>query len=211
MENKESFLTSRSSFVRGAIIGAVCVLAGFASSPIIAQDRADKPVGDDYVIGPGDSLNVFVWRQPELSTVVPVRPDGMISTPLVEDLIAVGKTPTQLAREIESVLAEYIRTPQVTVIVESFVGTFGSQVRVVGAVQQPGSLPFRDQMTLFDVILQVGGLTEFASGNRSKLIRTVDGEVVETRVRLEDLLEGDISLNTPVQPGDVIVVPEAIF
>jgi len=172
--------------------------------------QSDLP--DDYQIGPGDSLNVFVWRQPELSTVIPVRPDGRISTPLVEDMRAVGKTPTELARDIEEVLSEYIRTPQVTVIVQSFVGTFGSQIRVLGQVVNPGPVRYMDRMTLLDVVLAAGGLTQFAAGNRSRLVRNVDGEVIEQRVRLERLLEdGDLSENVAVQPGDVLVVPETMF
>jgi len=167
---------------------------------------------DSYIIGPGDALNVFVWRQPELSVVVPVRPDGKISTPLVEDIEAVGKTPTQLARAIEAVLSEYIRTPQVTIIVQNFVGTFSAQIRVLGQVTNPGPVPFRERMTLLDVMLEVGGLTQFAAGNRATLVRLENGESVERRVRLSRLLEkGDIGENVPVQPGDVIVVPAAVF
>ena len=166
----------------------------------------------DYEIGPGDNLTVFVWRQPELSTEVPVRPDGMISTPLVEDMMAVGKSPTALARDIEEVLSEYIRSPQVTIIVEQFVGTFGAQIRVLGEVQEPGPVPYRESMTLLDVLLEVGGLTEFASGNRSKLVRTVEGKPEETRVRLDRLLNrGDLSENLEVRPGDVVVVPASVF
>ncbi len=166
----------------------------------------------EYLIGPGDTLNVFVWRQEELSAQVPVRPDGQISTPLVEDMVAVGKTPSELARDIESVLAEYIRSPKVTIIVEDFVGTFGAQIRVLGQVENPGSVPYRENMTLLDVMLEVGGLTEFASGNRSKLRRTVDGRSSESRLRLDNLLNrGDLDENMEMQPGDVIVVPEAVF
>ena len=167
---------------------------------------------DDYLIGPGDVLDVDVWREDELSRVVPVRPDGRISTPLVEDMIAVGKTPRELARDIEGVLSEYIRSPQVTIIVQSFVGTFQSQVRVLSAVSNPGSYPFRDGMTLFDVLIEAGGLTEFAAGRRGRLRRDVDGEQEEIKVRLDRLMEeGDLNENLPLQRGDVIVVPEAIF
>lgn len=166
----------------------------------------------EYLIGPGDTLNVFVWRQEELTAQVPVRPDGQISTPLVEDMMAVGKTPSELARDIEEVLAEYIRTPRVTIIVEEFVGTFGAQIRVLGQVGNPGTVPYRERMTLLDVLLEVGGLTEFAAGNRAKLVRTTDGRSRETRIRLDNLLNrGDLGENTEMQPGDVIVVPEAIF
>jgi polysaccharide biosynthesis/export protein len=170
-----------------------------------------SPTGE-YLIGPGDSLQVFVWRQPELSVTVPVRPDGRISTPLVEDLVAVGKTPTQLAREIEQVLSEFIRAPQVNVIVQQFVGTFGEQIRVLGQAAQPRAVPYRDRMTLMDVMIEVGGLTQFAAGNRSRVVRTVDGKSQEIRVRLDDLInEGKIQYNMMMRPGDVVIIPEAVF
>ena len=165
-----------------------------------------------YLIGPGDTLNVFVWNQDDLTAQVPVRPDGQISTPLVEDMVAVGKTPSELARDIESVLSEYIRQPKVTIIVENFVGAPGAQIRVLGQVENPGTVPYREGMTLLDVLLEVGGLTEFASGNRAKLIRTRDGQSNESRLRLDNLLNrGDLGENMAVQPGDVISVPEAVF
>lgn len=183
----------------------------FVSASAQSPGEASNASGE-YLIGPGDSLNIFVWRQEELSARVPVRPDGKISTPLVEDMVAVGKTPTQLARDIEEVLSEYIRSPEVTVIVQQFVGTFASQIRVLGQVDKPGSIPYRERMTLLDVMLEVGGLTRFAAGNRSKLVRTVDGETQEHRVRLDRLLNrGDLKENMLVQPGDVIIVPEAVF
>lgn len=192
--------------------GAQEVEQGVEQGADSERPPAGAEVDDNYQIGPGDQLSVFVWRQPELTVSVPVRPDGEISTPLVEDIQAVGKTPTELARDIENVLSEYIRTPQVTVIVQRFVGTFGSQIRVLGQVSNPGPVSYRDNMTLLDVILEAGGLTQFAAGNRSRLVRTVDGKSVERRVRLERLLEkGDLSENVRVQPGDVIVVPEAVF
>lgn len=182
--------------------------SAFAQSSVLyAADTTGE-----YQIGPGDQLSIFVWRQDELSARVPVRPDGRISTPLVEDMVAVGKTPTQLASDIEEVLSEYIRSPEVTVIVESFVGTFGAQIRVLGAVVNPGSIAYRERMTLLDVMLAVGGLTEFASGNRARLVRNTDEGTEERRVRLDRLLRrGDLRQNIPMQPGDVIVVPEAIF
>ena len=166
----------------------------------------------DYLIGPGDTLQVFVWNQPELSVTVPVRPDGRVSTPLIEDIEAVGKTPTQLAREMEKVLSEFVRTPEVNVIVQGFVGTFSSQIRVLGQVAKPGAVPYRDKMTLLDVIIEVGGLTKFAAGNRARLNRTVDGKTQETRVRLDDLVNrGKVDRNVALRPGDVIIVPEAVF
>jgi len=174
-----------------------------AASPLSAADASS------YVIGPGDDLQVFVWRNPELTTSVPVRPDGKISTPLVEDMVAVGKTPTQLARDIEKVLGEFIRSPQVSIIVTAPKSVF-SQVRVVGQVRQPQPIPYRSGMTVMDVVLATGGLGEFAAGNRAKLVRRQDGHDIEIKVRLQDLLEkGDMSQNKEVQPGDVLVVPES--
>jgi polysaccharide biosynthesis/export protein len=168
------------------------------------------PAGE-YQIGPGDTLQVFVWRQPELSVTVPVRPDGRISTPLVEDAIAVGKTPTQLAREIESVLSEFVREPEVNIIVQNFVGTFGAQIRVLGEVVQPKSVAYRERMTLMDVITEVGGLTRFAAGKRARLVRSVNGESQEMRIRLDKLMKGDVELNIAMRPGDVVIVPQAAF
>lgn len=167
----------------------------------------------EYIIGPGDTLQVFVWRNPDISATVPVRPDGRISTPLVEDMVAVGKTPSQLARDIEAVLEEYIRSPQVNIIVEGFVGTFGEQIRVVGQAAEPRALPYRDRMTLLDVMIEVGGLTEFAAGNRARVVRqTADGGTEEIRVRLHDLMNrGDIRHNMLMRPGDVVIIPESFF
>jgi polysaccharide export outer membrane protein len=166
----------------------------------------------EYLIAPGDTLAVFVWRQPELSVTVPVLPDGRISTPLAEDIVAMNKTPTQLAREIEGALSEYVRSPQVNVIVQNFVGTVRSQVRVLGQAVQPRAVPYRERMTLLDVILETGGLTEFAAGNRSRVIRNVGGESREIRVRLDDLVNGgELEENLFMQPGDVVIIPEAAF
>lgn len=166
----------------------------------------------NYVIGPGDSLQVFVWRNPELSVTVPVRPDGKISTPLVEDMVAVGKTPTQLARDMEGVLSEYIRSPQVNIIVNQAASVF-NQVRVIGQVNMPQSVPFREGMTVLDVLLAAGGLTDFAAGNRARLVRKDEnGKETSRRVRLHDLVaEGRMSENFPVRPGDVLIVPESLF
>lgn len=170
---------------------------------------AASVVGSEYIIGPGDSLQIFVWRNAELSATVPVRPDGKISTPLVEDMIAVGKTPSKLARDIEAVLADYIRTPQVNVIVTNAVSTF-SQVRVLGQVITPQAVPYREGMTVLDAILAVGGLGEFAAGNRGKIVRVVEGKKQEIKVRISDLVnKGDVSQNLPLNPGDVLVVPES--
>lgn len=178
----------------------------------------DDPVGasvkttSDYSIGPGDTLQIFVWDHVDLSVGVQVRPDGRISTPLVEDLQAAGRTPTQLARDIERVLSEYVRSPVVTVIMQGFVGEGQQQIRVVGQAVAPASLQFRQGMTVLDVIIEVGGLAEFASGNRAKIIRKQNGENIEIRVRLNDLLnDGRIEENIPMRPGDVLIIPESWF
>ena len=164
------------------------------------------------MIGPGDTVQVFVWRNPELSVTVPVRPDGKISTPLVEDMVAVGKTSSQLAREIEKVLAEYVRSPQVNIIVTNPVSTF-SQVKVIGQVTNPQSVPYREGLTALDALLAVGGLTEFAAGNRAKIVRKNDaGKIVEIKVRLESLVrKGKMKENVDLKPGDVIIVPESFL
>lgn len=168
--------------------------------------------GSDYLIGPGDTLDVFVWRNPELSVTVPVRPDGKISTPLIEDMEALGKTPTQLARAMEVRLAEYIRSPKVNIIVKSFVGAYSEQIKVVGEAANPSALSYRERMTVLDVVIEVGGLTEFASGNRAKIVRWEDGEQIEIKVRLKDLLnKGKISENIVMKPGDVLVIPRSRF
>lgn len=166
----------------------------------------------DYVIGPGDSVQIFVWRNPDLSVTVPVRPDGKISTPLVEDLVAVGKTPSQLAREMEKALAEYIRSPQVNIIVINPVSTF-SQIKVIGEVARPQSITYREGLTTLDVVLAVGGLTQFAAGNRAKIVRKGDdGKQVEIKVKLKSLVDkGKIDENVPLKPGDVLIVPASLF
>jgi polysaccharide export outer membrane protein len=194
--------------------GSNAAIGGWVLAAIVAYTAAvgQEQSSDDYVIGPGDTLNIFVWREPDFSTTLPVRPDGRISTPLVEDMVAVGKTPSQLARDVEQVLAEFLRNPQVTVMVEDFVGTFKSQVRVLGEVASPGSYPYRDGMTLLDALTEAGGLTEFAAGRRGLLRRSVDGKQEELRVRIDRLMkEGDLDQNRSLLPGDVIVVPEAVF
>ena len=173
-----------------------------------AQSKVDP---NSYVIGPGDTIQVFVWRNPDLTATVPVRPDGKISTPLVEDMVAVGKTPSQLARDVEKVLSEYVRTPTVNVIVTQPVGAF-SEIQIIGQVTRPGSLPYRAGMKVLDAVLAVGGLTQFAAGNRTKIERTVDNKRQEIRVKLDALVnKGDMSQNLPLQPGDVLVVPESRF
>ena len=165
-----------------------------------------------YQIGAGDSLTVFVWRNPDLTTQVTVRPDGRISVPLIDDLYVEGKTPSNLAREIEKELAVYIQDPLVTVIVGGFVGTFPQQIRIVGEASEPQSIPYRANMTVLDVIIGVGGTTEFADGNNTVLVRFQNDQTLEYRVRLDDLLkDGDITANVALQPGDILIIPETFF
>lgn len=166
----------------------------------------------DYLIGAGDNVNIFVWRNPELSASVTVRPDGKITTPLIEDVPASGKTPTQLARDMEKELEVYVRNPVVTVMVNGFVGPYNQQIRVVGQAAKPQSLPYKDQMTLLDLMIAVGGLTEYADGNNAKVVRVVDGNWQEFGVRIDDLINGaDISANTYMLPGDILIIPESWF
>lgn len=200
--------TTGSSLLAAAFFLALALLAGCAGPKPPAMDYQSV----DYVIGAGDTLQIFVWRNPEVSITVPVRPDGKISTPLVEDMVASGKTPTQLAREIEHVLAGYLKDPLVTVIVTAFSGAFEQQIRVVGEVTVPSALMYRADMTLLDVMIQVGGLTDFAAGNRSSIVRTFGGQQHQFRVRLNDLVRnGDVSANVAMMPGDVVFVPESWF
>ncbi len=198
----------------GAVLLASSLAACASSGPL----GSDLPGGsatagaNEYIIGPGDRINVFVWRNEDISVTVPVRPDGKISTPLVEDMQAVGKTPTQLARDIEVVLAEFVRMPQVNVIVVEFVGTFGEQIRVVGQAAEPQALAYRERLTLLDVMIEVGGLTEFASGNRARVVRSENGQRREIRVRINDLLnDGDMDQNIAMRPGDVVIIPGSFF
>jgi polysaccharide export outer membrane protein len=170
--------------------------------------------GEEYVIGPLDQLQIFVWRNPELSAEVQVRPDGRITVPLINDMPAVGKTPAMLADDLKYALSEYIKDPIVSVIVKNFSGTFSQQIRVVGATEKPASIPYRANMTLLDAMISVGGLSEFAAGNRARLVRydRNTGRQREFKVRLGDLLkDGDTSANVRLEPGDVIIIPESMF
>lgn len=192
---------------------ASTLLLGCSGNDAISVDSLSKSeagLKSEYVIGPGDNLQVFVWEHPDVSVTIPVRPDGRISTPLIEDMQAVGKTPTQLARDLEVALAEYIRSPTVNVIVTDFVGTFGMQVRVVGQAAEPQAIPYQEDMTLLDVMIAVGGLAENAAGNRAKIIREQNDKAIEIRVRIKDLLnDGDISENVRMMPGDILIIPES--
>lgn len=190
----------------------VLMLGGCASSyPPVSPEFA-KEVEAHYIIGPGDLANIIVWRNPELSMSVPVRPDGKITAPLVEDLQASGMTPTQLARDIEKYLAKYIQSPVVTVIVTGFVGPYSQQIRVIGEAAKPQALPYREHMTLLDVMIAVGGITDFANGNKASILRTGGGKSEQFGVRLMDLVKrGDVSANVVMRPGDIVVIPQSFF
>jgi polysaccharide biosynthesis/export protein len=165
----------------------------------------------NYIIGPGDSLNIIVWRNPELSMSVPVRPDGKLTTPLVDELVVQGKTSVQVAREIEVVLAKFVRDPVVTVIVTGFVGPYSEQIRVVGEATKPQTLPYKSKMTVLDVMISVGGLTDFADGNGATILRTSEGDK-RYSVRLKDLIKrGDYSGNVEMKPGDILIIPQGWF
>ena len=196
-----------------SVVGLLSGCAQMAMRPDASSATAANETGFEYRIGAGDRLSVFVWRNPDLSVqAIPVRPDGKISSPLVEDMQAAGRTPAALAQEIEKVLSNYVKEPVVTVTVTDFMGASSDQVRVTGEVRTPKSFPYRQDMTLLDVLIDVGGFTDFASGNRSTLVRSVGGKQQAFRVRLDDLLkDGDITANMALQPGDVIIVPESIL
>ena len=195
------------------LVGLVLGLGGCGTVyPPLAEPGSGIDAPYAYLVGPGDTLNIVVWRNPELSMSIPVRPDGKISTPLVEDLQASGKTATELAREMEKVLAKYIQSPVVTVIVTSFVGPYHQQVRVIGEAAKPQALPYREGMTLLDVMLAVGGLTTFADGNKASILRTGGGKTQQFGVRLKDLVRGgDLSANVAMRPGDVLIIPQSLF
>ena len=175
---------------------------------------AEEGPGEEYIIGPLDELTIFVWRNPELGAKVQVRPDGRITTPLITDMPAVGKTPSMLAEDIKLQLSQYIQQPIVSVIVNNFAGTFSQQVRIVGATEKPASIPYRANMTLLDAMISVGGLSEFAAGNKARLVRfdRGSGKQAEYALRISDLLKkGESRANVRLEPGDVIIIPESMF
>ena len=195
-----------------ACLVATGLLAACASSQYPAAPSQVAKDDYSYVVGAGDNLNVIVWRNPELSMTVPVRPDGKISTPLIDDLVAQGKNPGEIARDIEKQLGKYVRDPVVTVIVTSFVGPFSEQIRVVGEAAKPQFLPYKQKMTVLDVMIAVGGLTDFAAGNSATILRTSEGPSKQYSVRLKDLLRrGDISANVEMRPGDILIIPQSFF
>ena len=196
-----------------ALSGCATVPAGPQLPPASFVSPQEGP-GEEYIIGPLDDLTIFVWRNPELGAKVQVRPDGRITTPLITDMPAVGKTPRMLSDDIKLALTKYIENPLVSVIVNNFSGTFSQQVRIVGATDKPASIPYRANMTLLDAMISVGGLSEFAAGNRARLVRfdKDSGKQKEYQVRLNDLLKkGDTRANVMLAPGDVIIIPESMF
>jgi len=187
---------------------AACAGSGpkYPPAPVLAA-TADY----NYIVGPGDSLNIIVWRNPELSLTVPVRPDGKVSTPLVDELVAQGKTSVQIARDVEQAIGKFVREPIVTVIVTGFVGPYSEQIRVVGEAAKPQALPYKQKMTLLDVMIAVGGLTDFADGNSASIMRPSEGSK-QYAVRIKDLIKrGDMSANVEMRPGDVLIIPQGWF
>jgi polysaccharide export outer membrane protein len=197
------------------LIAIASALAGcqYGSLPSLPPAPAGSPSPTaEYQTGPGDSLQIFVWRNPELSETVVVRPDGRMSIPLVEDVVAVGQTPTELGREIEKRLSKYVTNPIVTVMPKSFVGPFAQQVRVIGEAATPKALPYRANMTVLDAMIEVGGLTKYAAGNRATLVRTVNDVQESHQVHLESLIkDGDIGSNVALAPGDILIIPQTYF
>ncbi len=213
MARKRLFLVATAMASSIVVTGCASRQGGVELPPATFVGGEEAP-GEQYIIGPLDELTVFVWRNPELGAKVQVRPDGRITTPLIADLPAVGKTPAQLADDIKGKLTTYIQDPLVSVIVEKFNGTFSQQIRVVGATEKPASLPYRANMTLLDAMIEVGGLSEFAAGDRATLIRRdrATGSEQEYRLRIAKLLKrGDRTANVKLEPGDVIIIPESSF
>lgn len=208
----------------GRLIPAICSIAVLLISACASNTLSQLPSAKiyepktqsvdqyRYLIGPGDNISIFVWRNPELSTSVIVRPDGRITTPLVEDLAATGKTPSELARSLEKALSAYIKEPLVTVSIGNFSGPANERIRIIGEAAKPQSLPYREQLSLLDVMIAVNGLTPFADGNGAILVRQENGQQQKYKVRLADLIQdGDISANVDLLPGDILIIPEALF
>jgi polysaccharide biosynthesis/export protein len=205
------------SRIARAIAGAACLALALSVWGASAQAQstgaqAATPTIQDYRIAPGDGLQIFVWRNPDLSVSVAVRPDGKISIPLAEDISCVGKTPTELARVIEARLAKYVTTPVVTIMVNTFAGSYDQEVRIVGEAATPKAILYRANMTVLDAMIEVGGLTHFAAGNSATLVRSVNGTRTIIKLSLRDLLmDGDLKANVPLMPGDVIIIPQSYF
>ena len=209
-----AFFELRSRLLRSILaMFTIAIVTGCGSFSDKLQPAPATASTDDYsyIIGPGDNLNIIVWRNPELSMSVPVRPDGKFSTPLIDELVAQGKNPVEIAREIEKMLGKYVRDPVVTVIVTGFVGPYDQQIRVVGEAARPQALPYKQKMTVLDVMIAVGGLTDFAAGNDAIILRTAESSK-QYSVRLKDLVKrGDVSANVEMKPGDIIIIPQSFF
>ena len=209
-----AFYELRSRLLRSILaMFSIAILTGCGSFSDKLQPAPATASTDDYsyIIGPGDNLNIIVWRNPELSMSVPVRPDGKFSTPLIDELVAQGKNPVEIAREIEKMLGKYVRDPVVTVIVTGFVGPYDQQIRVVGEAARPQALPYKQKMTVLDVMIAVGGLTDFAAGNDAIILRTAESSK-QYSVRLKDLVKrGDVSANVEMKPGDIVIIPQSFF
>lgn len=209
-----NFSISLERVARGVLMAALlATLAACAgnSSKYPAAPASAATADYNYIIGPGDGINIIVWRNPELSLSVPVRPDGKISAPLVDELVAQGKTSAEVARDIEKQLGKYVRDPVVTVIVTGFVGPYSEQIRVVGEAAKPQFLPYKQKMTLLDVMIAVGGLTDFAAGNDASILRSAEGNK-QYSVRIKDLIKrGDVSANVEMRPGDILIIPQSFF
>lgn len=202
----------RSLFRVASLTTVLFVVGCHNAPPLPPAPPASALPSSEYVIGPGDQLNVFVWRNPELSMNVPVRPDGRLTLPLVEDVIATGKTPTALARELEQRLSKYIKEPVVTIIATGFAGPFTEQVRVIGEAATPRAIPYRADMTALDAMIAVGGLTRYAAGDDSVIVRTIGGKQYTYAVHLDSLIkDGDVSSNVAMQPGDILIIPQRLF
>jgi polysaccharide biosynthesis/export protein len=194
-----------------SMLGACSSFPFFGSTSLPPAAAASPKADYNYVIGAGDNLNIIVWRNPELSLSVPVRPDGKLSAPLVDELVVQGKTSSEVARDIEKKLATFVRDPVVTVIVTGFVGPYSEQIRVVGEAAKPQFLPYKQKMTVLDVMIAVGGLTDFADGNGASILRSSEGNK-QYSVRLKDLIKrGDVSANVEMRPGDILIIPQSFF
>lgn len=212
IENSQSVWRYGAAMLRLLFIAILGTLvAGCASNSYPPAPSMAASDDYNYHIGPGDVVNIVVWRNPELSMSVPVRPDGKLTSPLIEDLPAIGKNPTELARDIEKALSKFIRDPVVTVIVTRFVGPYSEQIRVVGEAAKPQVLSYNQKMTLLDVMIAVGGMTDFADGNGASILRPADGNK-QYGVRIKDLIKrGDVSANVEMKPGDVLIIPRSWF
>jgi polysaccharide export outer membrane protein len=213
MKHQQHFCASRMSVRAFAACAAIVIAAvmGGCATPFPPAPVAAATADYTYHIGPSDTVNIIVWRNPELSMAIPVRPDGKITMPLVDDLPALGKTPTELSRDMEKALGKYLRDPVVTVVVTGFVGPVGEQIRIIGEATKPSVLPYRQDMTVLDVMIAVGGLTDFAEGNNARIFRPSDGGKLY-KVRLRDLVKrGDITANVDMKPGDILIIPQSWF